>query len=63
MLRKHLVPALGERLVADVEPKDILPFHTELHHMPTVAKRAVDILVKMFTGAARWPRSRSSSPA
>ena len=53
MLRKHLVPALGEHLVADVEPKDILPFHTELHHMPTVAKRAVDILVKMFTGAAR----------
>ena len=27
MLRKHIVPALGERLVADVECKDILAFH------------------------------------
>ena len=48
MLRKHIVPALGERLVADVEYKDILGFHNKLHHMPTVANRAVDILVKMF---------------
>ena len=48
MLRKHIVPALGERLVADVEHKDILAFHNKLHHMSTVANRAVDILVKMF---------------
>ena len=48
MLRKHIVPALRERLVADVEHKDILIFHNKLHHMPTVANRAIDILVKMF---------------
>ena len=30
MLRKHIVPALGERLVADVEYKDILAFHNSL---------------------------------
>ena len=34
MLRKHIVPALGERLVAEVEHKDILTFHFELSHMP-----------------------------
>ena len=39
MLRKHIVPALGERLVAEVEHKDILRFHNELHHSPTVANR------------------------
>ena len=31
MLRKHIVPALGERRVADVEYKDILAFHNSLH--------------------------------
>ena len=39
MLRSHIVPALGGRLVADVEHKDILSFHNGLHHMPTVARR------------------------
>ena len=48
MLRKHIVPALGERLVADVEHKDILALHNKLHRMPTVVNRAADILVKMF---------------
>ena len=54
MLRKHIVPALGERLVADVEHKDILAFHNKLHRMPTVANRAADILVKMFNLADAW---------
>ena len=53
MLRKHIVPALGDRLVADVEHKDILSFHNGLHHMPTVANRAADSLVKMFNLAHR----------
>ena len=39
MLRKHIVPGLGERLVTDVAYKDILSFHNGLHHMPTVANR------------------------
>ena len=39
MLRKHIVPALGDRLVADVDYKDILAFHNGLYHMPTVANR------------------------
>ena len=54
MLRKHIVPALGERLVADIEYKDILAFHNKLHRMPTVANRAADILVKMFNLADAW---------
>ena len=54
MLRKHVVPALGERRVADVEYKDILAFHNSLHQMPTVANRAADILVKMFNLADGW---------
>ena len=63
MLRKHIVPALGERLVADVEYKDILACHNKLHHMPTVANRAADILVKMFNLADAWGwRPAGSNP-
>ena len=63
MLRKHIVPALGERLVADIAYKDILKFHNELHHMPTVANRAADILFKMFNLADAWGwRSSGSNP-
>ncbi len=54
MLRKHIVPALGGRLVAEVEHKDILRFHDALHHSPSVANRAADILVKMFNLADEW---------
>ena len=64
MLRKHIVPALGERLVADVEYKDILAFHNSLHHMPTVANRAADILVKMFNLSDAWGwRPSGTNPA
>ena len=64
MLRKHIVPALGERLVAEVEYKDILAFHNSLHHSPTVANRAADILVKMFNLADAWGwRPSGSNPA
>ena len=63
MLRKHIVPALGKRLVADVEYKDILAFHNSLHHMPTVANRAADILVKIFNLADAWGwRPSGSNP-
>jgi len=54
MLRKHIALALGERLVADIEYKDILAFHNSLHQMPTVANRAADMLVKMFNLADGW---------
>ena len=64
MLRKHIVPALGERLVAEIEHKDIVLFHNKLHHSPTVANRAADILVKMFNLADAWGwRPSGSNPA
>ena len=63
MLRKHIVPGLGEGRVAEREHKDILSFHTGLHHMPTVANRAVDILVAMFNLADAWGwRPSGSNP-
>ena len=48
MLAKHIVPALGKLKVAEVERKHILAFHYELREKPTVANRALEMLVKMF---------------
>ena len=63
MLREHIMPALGERRDADVEYKDILAFHNNLHQMPTVANRAADIMVKMFNQADGWGwRPSGSNP-
>ena len=46
-----------------MEHKDILSFHNGLHHMPTVANRAADILVKMFNLADGWGwRPAGSNP-
>ena len=54
MLSKHIVPALGELLVGEVERKHIMAFQYGLRDMPTVANRGVDILVKMFNLAESW---------
>ena len=54
MLAKHIVPALGELKVAEVERKHILALHYELRDKPTVANRALDMLVKMFNLAEAW---------
>ena len=54
MLQKHIVPALGEFLVGEVERRHILGFQYTLNTMPTVANRTVDILVKMFNLAEDW---------
>ena len=48
MLRKHIVPGLGDLRVGEVERKHIMELQYGLSEMPTVANRAVDILVKMF---------------
>ena len=54
MLAKHIVPALGELKVAEVARKHILAFHYELREKPTVANRALDMLIKMFNLAEVW---------
>ena len=54
MLRKHIVPVLGEFRMSEVERKHILKFQYGLSEKPTVANRTVDILVKMFNLAELW---------
>ena len=63
MLRKHIVPGLGDLRVGEVERKHIMELQYGLSEMPTVANRAVDILVKMFNLAEAWGlRPRGKNP-
>ncbi len=63
MLRKHIVPGLGDLRITEVERKHIMEFQYGLSDMPTVANRAVDILVKMFNLAEAWGlRPRGKNP-
>lgn len=54
MVRKHIVPGLGDLRVSEARRKHILEFHYGLSDVPTVANRCVDILVKMFNLAEPW---------
>ena len=54
MVRNHIVPALADLRVSEVQRKHILQFQYGLRDMPTVANRTVDILVKMFNLAELW---------
>ena len=54
VVRKHIVPDLGELLVSEVERKHVLEFQFGLSERPTVANHAVDILTKMFNLADAW---------
>ena len=54
MLRKHIVPALGDLLVGEVERKHIMAFQYGLRDTPTTANRTMEILVKMFSMAESW---------
>ena len=54
ILRKHIVPVLGELLVRAVTHSDVLAFHTGLYRVPTVANRTIDMLGHMFRLADQW---------
>ena len=65
MLAKHIVPALGELKVAEVERRHILSFHYALREKPTVANRALDNAhqdVQLGRGVGGCTRGRKSMP-
>ena len=54
MLTRHIVPALGALQVSAVERSHIAALHYALRDKPTVANRALEMLVKMFNLAEAW---------
>ncbi len=53
-LDNHILPALGEKAVAEVSRTDASALHYDLRDTPRAANRALMVLSKMFTLAEAW---------
>ena len=54
LVRSQIVPALGEKTVADVGRDDVSDLHRRLHKTPYHANHVVQVLSKMFSLAEDW---------
>ena len=62
-LRRHVLPRLGNRGVADVTRGDVATLHQQMRGIPYAANRTVGILSAMFTMAEFWGlRPEGSNP-
>lgn len=64
VLRIHVVPVLGDKLVAEVTAADIERLHNRMRSRPYMANRTLSVLQQAFDQAERWEwRPRHSNPA
>lgn len=62
-IRNAILPALGQRKVADIGPADIEKLHKSKRETPIAANRVLALLSKAFNLAERWNyRERYSNP-
>jgi len=62
-IRRHVLPRLGNRGVADVTRGDVATLHQQMRGIPYAANRTVGILSAMFTAAELWGlRAEGSNP-
>ena len=62
-LRRHVLPRLGNRGVADLTRGDVATLHQQMRGIPYAANRTVGILSAMFTAAELWGlRAEGSNP-
>ena len=53
-LRRHVLPRLGNRRVADITRADVTALHHEMRAIPYAANRTIGILSAVFTAAELW---------
>ena len=62
-IRRHVLPRLGNRGVADVTRGDVAALHHQMRDTPYAANRTLGILSAMFTTAELWGlRPQGSNP-
>lgn len=62
-LRKHILPVLGKRAIADITPRDITALHHSLRATPIAANRCLSLLSTIFSLAEQWELCpRGSNP-
>ena len=54
VIDNHIVPALGERKIGDVERADVAALHYRLRRTPAIANCTLQVLSQMFRMAERW---------
>ena len=63
VLNNHILPALGEMAVRDVDRTHVTALHYKLRAKPVAANRTIDVLSKMFTLSEAWDlRLAGSNP-
>jgi integrase len=63
MIKRFILPALGNRKVAEVTRPDMLKLHNSLRDTPYQANRLLALMSKMFNLAERWGlRPEESNP-
>ena len=53
-IEKHILPALGDMPLAEIEREDIVDLHYKMRGVPTMANRVVDTLSRMYSMAEAW---------
>ena len=62
-IRRHVLPRLGNRRVAEITRADVAAMHRQMHGTPFAANRTLGILSAMFTAAELWGlRPQGSNP-
>ena len=54
VIDNHIVPAMGERKIGDVEHADVAALHHRLRNTPGMANCTLQVLSQMFRTAERW---------
>lgn len=62
MLDRIILPALGDRLVSEIDTRDISRLHHSRRSTPYQANRVLALLSKMFSLAVQW-KYRADNPA
>jgi integrase len=63
LLRLYILPALGQRKVAEIGSKHVADLHSSMRDVPFQANRVLALLSKMFNLAERWElRPRGENP-
>ena len=63
VLENHILPALGDMAVRDVDRTHVTALHYKLRAKPVAANRTIDVLSKMFTLSEAWDlRPAGSNP-
>ena len=62
-IRRHVLPRLGNRRVAEITRGDVAAMHHQMRETPFAANRTLGILSAMFTAAELWGlRPQGSNP-